>query len=526
MQPALQIGFSARRHWLAAAALGLLPGLAAAQVSVTTWHNHNLRDGQNTHEAILTPANVNSTSFGKLFSYALDAALYAQPLYLPNVSIPGEGTHNVVYVATEKNSVYAFDADGLVTTPLWRVSLSLSGESPGHCTKLADICIASGLPLGVTSTPVIDPTSNTIYVLSMTRQTNGTYIDRLHALDVTTGAEKFGGPVVIQATVAGTGAGSVGGMITFDAVHQLQRPGLLLLNGTVYLAWGALAQQQPWHGWVMAYNATTLAQTAVLNDSPNGTQGGIWESGGGLAADPAGNIYLQTGDGTFDANAGGLEYGDSFLKLSGALAVEDYFTPYNQGIFFNDDLDVGGGAGIILPTQTGPYPHEIVGADKQGNIYLVDRDAMGGYGANQNTNIQTVTGSVDGYINSPAYWNGAVYLSGNNDHLSRYTLKNGLLSTAPVSKSANILVQGSTPSISSNGTTNGIVWAIDLGSSLKQPCVLRAYNALNLAQQLYNSNQAGMRDRPGDGIAFTTPTIVNGKVYIGTATQLDVYGLL
>jgi hypothetical protein len=264
----------------------------------------------------------------------------------------------------------------------------------------------------------------------------------------------------------------------------------------------------------------------VFNNSPNGTRGGIWQSGGGLSADSLGNIYLQTGDGTFDASTGGLDYGDSFLKLSGSLTVEDYFTPYNQAILFADDLDVGGGAGVVLPKQAGTYPDEILGADKQGNIYLVNRDAMGGYNPNQNTNIQTVTGSPGGYINSPAYWNGAVYLGGVDDHLSRYTLKNGLLSTTPASKSPTILIQGSTPSISSNGATNAIVWAIDVGSSLKQPCILRAYNALNLSKELYNSSQAGSRDKAGNGVSFTTPSIANGRVYVGTANQLDVYGLL
>ena len=508
-----------------AVVLCLLPGLAAAQVSVTTWHYDNLRDGQNTQETILTTSNVNSKTFGKLFSCSVDAGIYGQPLYLPGVSIAG-GTHNVVYVVTENNSVYAFDADGLVTTPLWHVNLSAAGESPASCATISDICKSIQVPIGITSTPVIDPTSNTIYVLALTEETGGAYVDRLHALDVTTGAEKFGGPVQIQATVAGTGAGSVGGRITFDASHQLQRPGLLLLNGTLYLAWGALAQHQPWQGGVMSYNPATMAQTAVYNDTANGSMGGIWESGGGLSADSAGNIYLQTGDGTFDANTGGVDYGDSFLKLSGGLAVLDYFTPYNQQLFWEDDLDVGGGAGVVLPRQNGSYPDEIVGADKQGNIYFVNRDDMGGYNPLLDGNIQTVTGSLDGYTNSPAYWNGAVYFGGNNDYLSRYTLKSGLLSTAPVSKSPNILIQGSTPSISSNGTANGIVWVIDVGALLTKACVLRAYSATNLAKQLYNSSQAGRRDTPGDGVVFTTPTVANGKVYIGTFNQLDVYGLL
>jgi hypothetical protein len=527
MKTHVQFKCRIQTHLLATAfLLLLLPGLGLSQVSVVTWHNDNLRDGQNPHETILTPSNVKSTTFGKVFSYSVDGDINAQPLYLPNISIPGQGTHNVIYVATENDSVYAFDADGKQTAPLWQVSLLLADQTPRFCETVGFICKSTVLPLGITSTPVINPKSGTIYVLALVQEAGGVDLNYLHALSITTGAEKFGGPVEIQATVAGTGAGSVGGIVTFNANNQLQRPGLLLLNGVVYLAWGSFAQQDPWHGWVMGYNASTLLQTALFNNSPNGTRAGIWQSGGGLSADSLGNIYLQTGDGTFDASTGGLDYGDSFLKLSSTLAVEDYFTPYNQAILETDDLDVGGGAGVILPKQGGTYPDEIVGADKQGNIYLVNRDAMGGYNSTQNTNIQTVTGSAAGYTNSPAYWNGAVYLGGNNDYLSRYTLTNGLLSTTPASKSPSILIAGSTPSISSNGTTNGIVWAIDVGSSLQKPCVLHAYNALNLAKELYNSSQAGTRDKAGNGVSFVTPTIVNGKVYVGTANQLDVYGLL
>lgn len=526
MQTKRQSSFILKIQTLTTVVLYLSPGLAAAQVSITTWHNDNLRDGQNTHEAVLTPSNVNSTTFGKLFSYAVDAEIVAQPLYVPNVSIPGQGTHNVVYVATENDSVYAFDANGLTSTPLWHVSLLSGTESPGRCTVFGLICAAVDFHLGITSTPVINTATKTMYVLALIQQSDGTYIDRFQALDITTGAEKFGGPVTIQASVSGTGAGSVNGMIAFFAYNELQRPGLLLLNGTIYLAWGARVQMEPWHGWVMTYNATTLAQIAVFNDSPNGDRAGIWESGGGLAADAAGNVYLQTGDGTFDASTGGTDYGDSFLKLSSSLTAKDYFTPYNQAILEAGDLDVGGGAGVILPTQAGTYPDEIVGADKQGNIYLVDRDNMGGYSSTQNNNIQTVTGSPGGYTGSPTYWNSAVYLGGIQDSVSRYTLKRGLLSTAPASKSPTTFYHGTTPSISANGNMNGIVWAIDVGRAATLPCVLHAYNALNLGQELYNSNQAGTRDQPGPGISFIVPTIVNGKVYVGTANQLNVYGLL
>jgi hypothetical protein len=507
----------------------LFPALAGAQaVTVSTWHNDNLRDGQNTHETILTTANVNSTSFGKLFSYSVDGNIYAQPLYVPNVSIPGQGTHNVVYVATENDSVYAFDADGLNASPLWHDTFVGAERSAVPC-ELKSLCNVLTPVAGITSTPVINVSSKTLYVLVLTLESNGTYLDRLHALDMTTGAEKFGGPVVISASVSGTGAGSVGGIITFDASQQLQRPGLLLLNGVVYIGWGSFGDIDPYHGWVMGYNASTLAQTTIFNTTPNGTRGAVWQSGGGLAADSSGYIYLQTANGTFDVNAGGVDFGDSFLKLSttGGLKVADDFTPDNQSMLETDDLDLGSGAGLLLPTQTGAHPNEVVSADKQGLIYLVDRNAMGGYSPTMNNNVQTLTGASGGYYNSGAYWNGAVYFHGVKDYLRRYTVKSGLLSTSSVSKSPTTYVQGSTPSVSSNGATNGIVWAIDPGAPpFRNPAVLHAYNALNVGQELYNSSQAGTRDTAGPGVKFTTPTITNGKVYIGTANQLDVYGLL
>lgn len=271
------------RSTLTLSAVLLLPMLASAQtVSVTTWHNDNARDGQNTHETILTTSNVNSTSFGKLFSYSVDGEIYAQPLYVPNLSIPGQGTHNVVFVATENDSVYAFDADGLDTSAFWHDSLLAAGESPIPC-GLKSICNILSQVAGITSTPVVDMANKTIYVLVLTLESDGTYLDYLHALSLTTGAEQFGGPIVISASVPGTGAGSVGGVVTFDAAQQLQRPGLLLLNGVVYIAWGSFGDIDPFHGWLMGYNASTLAQTAVFNTTPNGTRGAIWQGGGGLS---------------------------------------------------------------------------------------------------------------------------------------------------------------------------------------------------------------------------------------------------
>jgi hypothetical protein len=513
----------------ALATLLLTVAPASAQtVSVATYHNDNLRDGQNTQETILTTANVNSAKFGKLFSYSVDAAIYGQPLYVPNVGIAGQGTHNVVYVATENDSVYAFDADGLNTTPLWQDSLVAGGASAIPCARKG-MCLVLSQTIGITSTPVIDTVGGTIYVLALTQETGGSVVDYLHALDITSGAEKFGGPVVVSASVPGTGVGSAGGMVTFNAEMQLQRPGLLLLNGVVYIAWGSFGDQNPFHGWLMGYNSTTLAQVAVFNTTPNGTRGAIWQAGGGLSADANGYIYAQTGNGTFDANAGGADYGDSFIKFSTAsgLSVADSFTPDNQAVLAVKDLDLGAGAGLLLPTQLGSYPDEIVSAGKQGSIYLVDRDAMGGYSSTQNNNIQTLTGAALGYSNSPAYWNNSLYYHGKSDYLRRYAVQNGKLSATSTSHSPTTYAQGSTPSVSSNGTTNGIVWAIDAGAPpFTAPAVLHAYNALKPNQELYNSTQAGTRDAAGPGIKFSTPTIANGKVYVGTSNQLDIYGLL
>ena len=327
---------------------------------VLTWHNDNSRTGQNLKESILTLTNVNSTQFGKKFTRAVDGRIYAQPLYVPNVNIPGKGTHNVVYVATENDSVYAFDAGGTPTTPLWHRAFTnpTKGITSVPCADTPS-CLVMGLIVGITGTPVIDSTSKTLYVVAFTKE-NGSYFQRLHALDITTGAEKFGGPVVIQASVRGTGAGSMGGTITFDPLIQNQRSALLLANGVVYIGWASFGDLGNYHGWVLGYNASTLEQVAVFNDTPNGSQGGIWQSGGGLSAAPGGSaVFLQTGNGTFDANqTGAVDYGDSFLRLSttSGLSVVDYFTPDNQSTLDDMDVDLGSGAGLIPPNAEWAVP--------------------------------------------------------------------------------------------------------------------------------------------------------------------------
>lgn len=507
----------------------LFPLFAPAQ-NVLTYHNDISRDGQDLKETKLTLTNVNSTKFGKLFTLSLDGEPFSQPLYMANVAVSGQGTHNVVYITTENDSVYAFDAGGSPTTPLWHTSFLTNGAVAVPCGNLGS-CEISPV-VGITGTPVIDSTSNTLYVVAFTLE-GSSYVQRLHALDITSGAEKFGGPVVISASVAGTGSGSSGGTIAFNSQVENQRAALLLSKGVVYIAWASFGDLGAYHGWVMGYEASTLAQVAVFNDTPNGSQGGIWQSAGGLSADSSGNVLFQTGNGTFDANtSGGIDYGDSFLKMStsGGLSVTDYFTPDNQSTLAADDEDLGSTAGLIVPKQTGSFPDEITGAGKQGIIYLVNRDNMGHFNSGSNDCIQTINGATGGYYGTPAYFNGAVYYSGAGDNLRRYTLTKGALSKTAASKSPKTLAAGGTPSISANGTANGIVWVIDASPKKATTAVLHAYKASNVATELYNSQQNATRDTLGSGIRFSVPTIANGNVYVGTKNgstySLLIFGLL
>ncbi len=532
------------------ASLGLFTSAAQGQFAgVLTSRNDNARTGQNLNETVLTTQNVKASSFGKLFSYPVDGQIYAQPLYVPNVSIPNQGVHNVVYIATENDSLYAFDADGLSPNILWHVSfINPPSVTTLNCISLSFVC--NVWPnTGITGTPVIDPTTNTIYVLVRAQQ-GSTSIQNLHAIDITTGADKFGGPVQISAVVSGTGSGSSRGKVQFSTLHDNHRPGILLENGILYLGWAGDA-----HGWVMAYNATTLKQVAVFNTTPNGTLGGVWQAGNGLAADSEGDIYFATGDGTFDASTGGLDYGDTLVKTDANLNVLDYFTPMDQACrLLPNDLDLGAGGPLIFPTQDGTYPDEVIEAGKGGSpcdlfgstyavpIYLIDRDNMGKYDPNQDQDIQTIEGTVHGYWSSPAYWQSPtsqyVYYSGmtsetgNGDYLKQYSITNGVVSSAPVEQTPNLFPVGSTPAISANGTANGILWAIerkDILSALPgvHPAELYAYNAGNVSQVLYNSSQATqLRDQPGCANKFQEPTIANGKVYVGTQNELDVFGIL
>ena len=411
-----------------------------------TFHNDNLRTGQNNNETVLTPANVNPVQFGKLFSYSIDGYAFASPLYVAGVNIPSSGLHNVVYVATENDSVYAFDADGLSTTPLWHVSFLKSGVTTVPCADIGE-CGDIPIQIGITSTPVIDPTSGTIYVVATTKE-GTSYPQRLHALDITTGAEKFGGPVVLTASVPGTGVDSSGGKETFNSLRENQRTGLLLSNGVIYFAFGSHGDQSPWHGWVLGYNATTLQQVLAFNDTPDGSfgGGGIWQSGGGLATDSTGDLYFTTSNGDFDASSGGRDYGDSIMKLSTSGAVVDYFTPHDQAIQSSSNLDFGSAGPVLLVDQTtGLYPHLLISAGKNGTIYVGNRDNLGHFNPNNDNQIvQTLVGALPngdqevGNFSAPVYYNGYVYFAAVNDSVRAFQLSNGLLSTTPTSVSAAI----------------------------------------------------------------------------------------
>lgn len=490
--------------------------------SILTHHYDNQRTGQKLDETVLNPTNVNKTSFGKRFSYTVDGYVFAQPLYVPHLSIPGKGTFNVVFVATQRNIVYAFDADGAVTTPLWNKDLN-NGFEP---MSSADVGTSNSGPwVGITGTPVIDPTTNTLYAVTATDE-SGTFHHRLHALDIQTGDPKFGGSVDINACVAGTGYDNVGGQVCFNPKRQNQRPALLLHNGTVYVGWGSHHVLDSWHGWLMGFDAGTLQRVAVFNSTPNDRRGGIWQGGGGPAADPEGNVYVSTGQGTFSATR--RSYGDTLVKLDATnLAVLDYFTPFNQAEMNTFDLDMGSGGVLVLPTQTGAaHPKLVLAVNKQGNIYLVDRENMGKFNAGDDHQIvQAIYNVVGNQRGTPAYWNGYVYFAGEQNVLKQFQFTNGLLSGTPVAQSTVVLdVRGAVPVVTANGTSNGIVWLVNRRAS--NSAVLYAHDARDVSKILYHTEEVPARDTLGRGTKFSVPTVSNGKVYVGTENMLVVYGLL
>jgi hypothetical protein len=508
------------------------PGGPNAGVDVLTYHYDNQRTGQNLNETALTPANVNSTKFGKLGEFPVDGRVDAQPLYLSQVSIGGQ-KKNVLYVATEHDSVYAFDADsvsGTTSTLLWKTTTLGGGESTSDdrgCTQVSP-------EIGITATPVIDRTRNAIYVVAMSKDTAGTYFQRLHALDLTTGKELFGGPKDITANYPGTGDNSSGGNVVFDPKQYKERPGLLKINGTIYTTWSSHCDIRPYTSWVMAFSADTLAQSSVLNLVPNGSEGGIWMSGSAPAADSAGNILFLEGNGDFDTtlNAQGFpsnaDCGNCFVKIStgAGLKLVDYFTPHNTVSESSADLDLGSGGAILLPDVQdagGLTKHLTVGAGKDAVIYVADRDNMGKFNPNSDQIYQEISGQLGGQVFSmPAYFNGTVYYGALGDALKAFPVANAKLAIAPASQTThNFTYPGTTPSVSANGATNGIVWAIENSGA-----ILFAYDAADLAKELYDSDQAANGRDHFSGNKFITPMVVNGKVYVGTPNSVAVFGLL
>jgi len=515
------------------ASLSGIDGTATLSVSVSTisrgnvltYHNDDARDGAFLEEVTLTPSKVNSTQFGKLFAYPVDGQVYAQPLYMSQVSIAG-GTHSVVYVATQNNTVYAFDAGATAQTAqtFWKVHLA--PPVPKHTAE------GVNPQIGILSTPVIDPNTNTIYLVAEEFGQSTPFW--LHALEVTTGAEKFGGPVPVTGTVAGTGLDSSGGTITLET-SCYQRMGLALnpVTNAIYIAFGTCN-----HGWILAYDKNTLKQTAIFNDTPDGGGGGLWGGGGAPAIDDTtGDVYLMSGVDQDDPVDNG--YNDSFLRLNPTdLSVQDYFTPDDNSILSGADADLGSGANILLPGSS-TFPHETLGGGKDGNIFVVNRDSMGGYfppPVDENKVIQTVhtgTKQYDNIFSTPVYWNGFVYFHPESDVLHAYSWSSGMLSSGPVSSGSTPFdAHGATASLSANGTVDGIIWEIDNTAyngdnpSTSGPSVLHACDATNVATELYNSAQAGTRDKAGLALKFTVPTVVGGRVYLPTASELDVYGLL
>jgi hypothetical protein len=506
---------------------------------VTTYHNNLSRDGANSQEYALTKATVSTATFGKLFSCAIDAPAYAQPLWVSNLNIAG-GMHNVIFAATSHNTVYAFDADTSPCMTYWQKNLNLSSET---FLTSGDVNTDDIFPdIGIVGTPIIDAVSKTLYVVTKSKNQGSSCSpstschQRLHALSLIDGSEKFGGPTNItpSITVPGTGDGSSGGSVPFNPLTENQRPGLALINGIVYITWASHGDNNPYHGWVIGYAAANLAQAPVLyNTSPNGSRAGIWMSGGAPAADSGNNLYLITGNGTYDG-AANSNYGDSFLKLStsGGISVRDWFTPANQSSLDGSDTDFGaGGAAILVDQPSSPVPHLVIGGGKEGNLFLLNRDNMGKFNST-NQVVQTL-GFGQSIFATAAFWNNALYLAGVGGPLKTYSFNTtaGKFNASPTSQSASSYnFPGATPSVSSTGTTNGIVWAID-SSAYGTPCcsngpaILHAYDASNLATELWNSTQSSS-NAAGNAVKFTVPTIANGKVYVGTRSKIDVFGLL
>lgn len=502
----------------------------SVHTDVVTFHDDAGRTGANLTESVLTPANVNSASFGLLRVLSVDGKVDAQPLYLAQLSVAG-ATHNVVFVATENDSVYAFDPQtGAI---LWHVSLLGSGEAPSDSHG----CYQIEPTIGVTSTPVIDRAAGphgAIFVVAMSKDGSANYYQRVHALDVTTGAELFNGPVTVNASYSS----SAGGQKTFAPGQYAERAALLLDHQTIYTGWTSHCDQQPYSGWIVAFSESTLAQTGVLNVAADSDAGpSMWMAGGGPAADSAGNVYLLTANGAFETtpDAKGLpqygDYGNSFLKLAttgGGLAVADYFAPYNEVAESAADEDLGSGGVMLLPDVTdssGVVRHLLVGAGKDGNLYVVNRDNMGKFSSSGDADWQELDGALPGGVYAaPAYFNGVVYYCDEGGPLKAFPVTGAKLSALPASETTTEFpYPGASPAVSANGTSAGIIWAVENNST----AVLHAYDASSLTHELYNSTQAsGGRDKFGAGNKFITPTVADGMVFVGGPEGVAVFGLL
>jgi hypothetical protein len=520
---------------------------AAASVAITniagvfTYHNDLARTGQNLQEYALSPAAVSGGSFGRLWSCPVDGEIHAQPLYIAKNTLTG-GAHNVLVVVTQHNSIYAFDADSESCNVLWHKSFLSTGVTSIPAADIAG-CTDIHTEFGITGTPVIDPTALTIYLVAATKE-SGVYVQRLHALSLVDGTEKSGSPVKINATIAGSG----GATVSFDALQENQRPALALSGGGVFVGWAAHCDVWPYWGWLMRYDATSLTQTAVFNVAPNGNAGGIWMSGGAPTFDANGALYLSTGNGSFDLFTSGPppifpfnDYSMSFLNLNPTnLAVQDYYTPSQEAVWSNLDQDISSAGVVVLPDGAGPngHPNVLVGADKGGHLWLLDRSSLGGYSASGDNVLQLLsmpgTTSFHGVFSTPAYFNGTVYVGGVANGLLAVPLTNGLLSAnaqvvAPSSSSTETYTfPGSTPSISASPSGNALVWILDTTAFNASPgpgaAVLRAYDAKNLGTTLYSSAILPS-DAAGYAIKFTLPVVANGHVYVGGGDRITVYGL-
>jgi hypothetical protein len=525
--PGVQFGV----HTVTATSVADATKSASATIAVTdlagvfTYHNDTQRTGVNAKEYAISPATLKAGTFGTLFSCALDAPgfAFAEPLYVAGLTMGDGKTHNVLFVATESDWVYAYDADSPACQQLWRTRVLQPGETT---VPYADTSELNDLvpEIGVTSTPVIDPATKTIYVCAKSKDASSNYHHRLYALDLVSGTPKLGSPIEITAPY-------------FVPLYHLQRPALLLDGGTLYIAFGSHGDYNVYQGWVMAYNTTSpLTQKfAWASTNPNpisgNNQGSIWQAGNGPAVDASGNLYVETANGAFDADTGGRNYGDSVVKLSPTGAVADYFTPSNQATLDGNDIDLGSGGVVVLPDSLGStaHPHLALASGKPGILYLLDRDNLGQFHQTDQSvqEIAVHPNTVDvlaGVWGQPAVWGGSLYITAIGDPLSQYTIANGVISTTPNTQSANTFAfRGATPVVSSNGSTNGIVWALDISAYPSGPAVLYAYDATDLSQQLYSSPASGV-GAAGNAVKFTVPTVANGRVYVGGQASLTVFG--